>query len=167
MSVNGTATERKTKSPSESKVEWFKAVQKGDINVNNGLFGGALVGWMDEVAGITAIRHCGRTVTTAAIDNLTFKKGLVLGDLVVIEAKVTYVGNTSLEVRVDVYKEDVDKGKRYPVNRAFFTEVCIDDEGKPMKIPYDLRIETVSEQADYEGAKKRIAYRKQRMNEGF
>lgn len=167
MSVIETLQERKTKTPSESKVEWFKAVQKGDININNGLFGGRLLSWMDEVAGIAAIRHCGRTVTTAAIDNLTFKKGLILGDLVVIEAKVTYVGNTSLEVRVDVYKEDVEKGKRYSVNRAFFTEVCIDDHGRPTRIPYALRIETLSEQADYEGAKKRIACRKERMKEGF
>lgn len=117
MSVIETLQERKTKTPSESKVEWFKAVQKGD--------------------------------------------------LVVIEAKVTYVGNTSLEVRVDVYKEDVEKGKRYSVNRAFFTEVCIDDHGRPTRIPYALRIETLSEQADYEGAKKRIACRKERMKEGF
>ncbi|MCR5602720.1 MAG: acyl-CoA thioesterase [Lachnospiraceae bacterium] len=167
MSVSETTQERKSKSPEDSKVEWFKAVQKGDININNGLFGGALLSWMDEVAGIAAIRHCGRTVTTAAIDNLTFKKRLVLGDLVVIEAKVTYVGNTSLEVRVDVYKEDIAKSVRYPVNRAFFTEVCIDDQGRPMRIPYDLRIETLSERADHEGAKKRIAYRKQRMKEGF
>ncbi|MCR5420360.1 MAG: acyl-CoA thioesterase [Lachnospiraceae bacterium] len=159
--------ERKSKSPSESRVESFKAVQNGDINVNKSLFGGNLLAWMDEAAGIAAIRHCGMTVTTAAIDNLQFKKSLHLGDLVVIEARVTYVGNTSLEVRVDVYKEDIEEAKRYPVNRAFFTEVCIDKEGKPVRIPYDLKVETEGEKADHEGAKRRIEYRKQRRIEGF
>ncbi len=155
------------KTPSESKVEWFKVIQTEDINASDRLFGGRLLAWMDEVAGIAAIRHSGHNVTTAAIDSLRFKKGLYLGDLVVIESRVTYVGNTSMEVRVDVYREDVSTSLRYPVNRAFFTEVCIDENGNPVKVPFELKIESENERADWEGAKLRIKNRKERNLQGF
>lgn len=152
---------------SDSKVEWLKTVQFEDINPNHNLFGGHLLAWMDEVAGICAIRHAGIYVTTAAIDNLQFKKSLVLGDLIVIEAKITNVGNTSMEVRVDVYKEELDTARRTPVNRAYFTEVCIDENGRPKKVPYGLIIESENEKAEYEGAMKRKQLRAQRAAEGF
>ncbi len=152
---------------SDSKVEWLKCVQYEDINPSRRLFGGRLMSWMDEVAGIAAIRHAGMTVTTAAVDNLQFKKGVGLGDIIVIEAKVTYVGNTSMEVRVDVYCEEKQTGNRYSVNRAYFTEVCVDDEGRPTKVPCGLIVESDSEKAEWEGAQKRRELRKQRRIEGF
>lgn len=159
--------EQQKKRVSDSKVEWLKCVQYEDINPSRRLFGGRLMSWMDEVAGIAAIRHAGMTVTTAAVDNLQFKKGVGLGEILVIEAKVTYVGNTSMEVRVDVYCEEKQTGNRYPVNRAYFTEVCVDDEGIPVKVPYGLSIESDSEKAEWEGAQKRRELRKQRRVEGF
>ncbi len=159
--------EQQKKRVSDSKVEWLKCVQYEDINPSRRLFGGRLMSWMDEVAGIAAIRHAGMTVTTAAVDNLQFKKGVGLGEILVIEAKVTYVGNTSMEVRVDVYCEEKQTGNRYPVNRAYFTEVCVDDEGIPVKVPYGLSIESDSEKAEWEGAQRRRELRKQRRVEGF
>lgn len=151
----------------DSRVEWHKIVKNEDINPIQSLFGGRLLCWMDEIAGITAIRHAGRHVTTAAIDNLQFKKRVLLGDIIVIIAKVTYVGNTSMEVRVDVFREDPGTGERHSVNRAYFTEVCIDEDGKPIKVPFGLELQNEAERADWEGAKKRIENRKLRGQEGF
>ena len=156
-----------TKKISDSKVEWYKVVQQEDINPAGNLFGGRLLQWIDEVAGIAAIRHSGLLVTTAAIDKLQFKKSAKLGDIIVIEARVTYVGNSSIEVRVDVYREDPTDGKRYPINRAFFTEVCIDEEGRPTKCPFGLELVNENERAEYEGARKRIENRMLRRLEGF
>ena len=95
----------------DSRTEWMKCIQYEDINGNDRLFGGRLMSWMDEVAGIAATRHCGGFVTTAAVDNLQFKAGCFLNDIIVIRAKLTYVGRTSMEVRVDVYIEDRDSSK--------------------------------------------------------
>jgi len=106
-------------------------------------------------------------VTTAAVDNLQFKRPASLGEIVVMIAKVTYVGHTSVEVRVDTYVEDVESGIRRPINRAYLTEVCIDENGSPVPVEYGLVPETPGEEAEYEGAKKRIELRRKRRQEGF
>ena len=111
-----------------------------------------LVSWIDEVAGTAAIRHCGCRVTTAAIDNLQFKRGGFLGEMIVIIGRLTYVGNTSMEVRVDSYVEDLD-GMRHLLNRAF-TEVAIDENGKPIHIENKLVLSNDVEREEWEEQKK-------------
>ena len=66
------------------------------INHYGRLFGGQLLKWIDELAGIVAIRHCGATVTTAAIDNLQFQAPAYSGDMIVLQGRVTYVGRSSM-----------------------------------------------------------------------
>ena len=158
---------RGDKTTADSQNEWIRNISYEDINGEGPLFGGRLMEWIDEVAGVCAIRHCQSYVTTAAVDNLVFKHGAVLNDILVIVAKVTYVGNTSLEVRVDTYVEDVKSGLRSPINRAYVTEVSIDDEGHPQTVPFGLTLSGPGEEAEWEAAKKRIALRKQRRLEGF
>ncbi len=155
------------RTPSESVVETTKSLKYEDINGYGRLFGGRLMEWIDETAGLAAVRHCCNMVTTAAVDNLQFKAGAGLGDIIVIIARVTYVGHTSVEVRVDTYVEDVETGTRRPINRAFLTEVCVDADGRPVPVRYGLMPQTEGEKADYEGAQRRIALRRQRREEGF
>ena len=81
------------KTVEESRTEWLKCIQYEDINGNGRLFGGRLMEWMDEVAGIAATRHCGGCVTTAAIDNLQFKKGAFINDIIVIRARKNLYGS--------------------------------------------------------------------------
>ncbi len=151
----------------DSEGEILKCIQYCDINPSGNLFGGALMAWMDEIAGVVAIRHAGKMVTTAAVDNLQFKKSVHLGDILVLRARVTCVGNTSMEVRVDVYREEPSTGLRYVVNRAYFTEVCVDEDGRPAKVPYGLELEGPCEQAEWEAAMKRKEMRKARRQEGY
>lgn len=156
------------KTPAESVEVRSKSVMYADINGYGRLFGGRLMEWIDEVAGLAAVRHCRHMVTTtAAVDNLQFKRAATLGEIVVLIAKVTYVGHTSVEVRVDTYVEDVESGVRRPINRAYLTEVCIDENGRPVPVEYGLTPETPGEEAEYEGAKRRIALRKTRRQEGY
>lgn len=135
------------------------------INGINRLFGGRLLEWIDEVAGLTAKRHCGRDATTVAIDNLHFKSGVYLNDLLVIVGKVTYVGHTSLEVRVDSYIEKRD-GTRHPINRAYFVMVCMGDDDRPTAVPR-LILEDDGERMEWENAEKRRELRLLRKKEGF
>lgn len=150
----------------ESKTEQLHLLRYEDINGENRLFGGKLVSWIDEVGGIVAKRHAGIRVTTASIDNLRFKEPAHLDDLIVIIGYVTYVGNTSMEVRVDTYLEEKN-GTRRSINRAYLSLVGLDDNGQPCQIPYGIRIETEAQKGDYEGALKRIALRKARQKEGY
>jgi len=121
--------------------------------------------WMDELAGVVSIRHSNHMVTTAAIDNLNFKEGVHLGDMVVLVGKITYVGRTSMEVRIDAYREDLD-GLRKCINRAYFIMVAIDDDERPTEVP-GLILNTEAEKAEWESGQRRYELRKTRKIEGF
>ncbi len=155
------------KNVEDSVTEWTRVVKYGDINSEGRLFGGQLMSWIDEVAGTVALRHSGNPVATAAVDNMQFKQGAVLGDVLVMIGKLTHVGRTSMEVRVDTYVEDIQTGMRHVLNRAYFTEVCIDNDGTPCIVPYGMNVRTENEKAEWEGAIKRRELRKQRRMEGF
>ena len=156
---------RPTKSVAESRTEQSHLIMPRDANSYNRLFGGQLMEWIDIVAGIVARRHSETNITTASIDNLQFKAPAHLGDLVVLKGQVTYVGNTSMEVRVQTYVEDLH-GMRKLINRAYLVMVALDDEERPVQVPQIIP-ETMEEQYEYECAVKRNALRKQRRIESL
>ena len=113
-----------------------------------------------------AMRHTGRkTVTTVAIDNLTFKAAAYNNDLIVLVGYVTYTGRTSIEVRVDTYVEHAD-GMRTPINRAHIVLVALDDEGHPTEVP-QLLLENDIQKEEFLMGEKRKALRLERQKSGF
>jgi acyl-CoA hydrolase len=155
----------KEKKVADSLTEQQYLICPAHINHYGRLFGGQLLKWIDELAGMVAIRHCGTTVTTAAIDNLQFQAPAYTGDMIVLRGCVTYVGRSSMEVRVDTYREALD-GSREMINRAYIDMVAIDCKGRPIEVPR-LLPETEEEQREYEAAQRRKQLRKQRRQEGF
>ena len=121
------------------------------------LFGGQIMAWIDIVGAVAARRYTQRAVTTVCIDNLNFLNPAYLNDTVVQEATVTWTGNTSLEVRVDSYVEQLD-GARKRVNRAYVVFVALDDEDKPAPVPPFTPV-TEEERAEYAAAEQRRAIR--------
>lgn len=150
---------------SDSITEQVQIIMPSHINGSDRLFGGQLVEWIDVVAAVVARRHCGRNVTTAAIDNLQFKAGAFINNTLVLVGRITYVGKTSMEVRVDTYVEDL-LGIRKVVNRAYLVLVALDEEDQPTEVP-KLILETESERAEWEAGKKRHALRHRRRKEGY
>ena len=156
---------REKKHVEDSRTENTYLIMPKHINGYGRLFGGILMQWIDEVAGIVAHRHAGSILTTACVDNLNFKAVAYLGDTVVLIGRMTYVGKTSMEVRVDTYAEDAD-GTRRMINRAYEVLVAIDQEDRKLEVP-GLIVETESEKAEWIGGEKRYALRRQRRKEGF
>ena len=149
----------------ESRVETVHMVRPNHLNAAGRLFGGILMQWLDDVAGLVAKRHTRSNIITASVDNLRFIQGAYQKDVMVIIGKATYVGNTSMEVRVDTYVENMD-GMRRPINRAYFTMVALDGNDKPKRVPR-LILESEEEKAEWEAAKKRREMRIKRKEEGF
>ena len=114
------------KTVQDSRVETMHLVRNKHLNGAGRLFGGILMQWMDEVAAIVAMRHAGGACITASVDNLQFIQGAHQGDMVVLIGRITYVGTSSMEVRVDGYVEGMD-GMRKIINRAYFTMVALDN----------------------------------------
>ena len=149
----------------DSRVETVHMVRPNHLNAAGRLFGGILMQWLDDVAGLVAKRHTRSNIITASVDNLRFIQGAYQKDVIVIIGKATYVGNTSMEVRVDTYVENMD-GMRRPINRAYFTMVALDENDKPKRVPR-LILESEEEKAEWEAAKKRREMRIKRKGEGF
>ncbi|HWT75826.1 MAG TPA: acyl-CoA thioesterase [Mobilitalea sp.] len=150
---------------SDSLTEQVQILMPTHINGSDRLFGGQLVEWIDVVAAVVARRHSGCNVTTAAIDNLQFKAGAFINNTLVLIGRITYVGKTSMEVRVDTYVEDLI-GIRKVVNRAYLVMVALDKADNPTEVP-QLIIETESERAEWEAGKKRHTLRNKRRKEGY
>ena len=144
----------------DSYTEQVQIIMPQHVNGAQRLFGGQLMAWIDVVAGVAARRHSGRTVTTASVDERSFLNPANLDDMVVLAARVTYVGRTSMEVRVDTYVERPD-GRRDPVNRAYLVLVALDESGKPTEVP-DLAVETEEERAEWADGERRRLLRKER-----
>lgn len=156
---------RRMKRVSDSLTEQSHLLFPRDLNANGRLFGGRLLEWIDETAGIVAKRHAECNVVTVAIDNMYFKEGVTEADTIYMKGYLTYVGRSSMEVRIDTYAEKLN-GIRKMINRAFFVMVGTDKNQYPIEVP-GLIVEGVTEQIEWEMAKRRQQLRKERMKEGF
>ncbi|MBP1757317.1 MAG: hypothetical protein H6Q62_173 [Firmicutes bacterium] len=108
-------------------------VMVSHVNGAHRLFGGQLMEWIDVVAAVEARRHAFSDVTTAAVDALEFLAPVMLNDTLVLQAEVTWTGKTSIEVRVETYREHLT-GEQALVNRAYLLFVAVDDQGKPRQV---------------------------------
>lgn len=157
----------KIKRIADSYTEQVYVIRSSQINGYGRLFGGQLMQWIDETAGVVARRHCEGTVTTAAIDTLNFKGPAYQNDMLVLVGRITYIGRSSMEIRIDTYIE-APNGLRRSINRAYVVMVAIDENGVSVAVPgleYDTL--SVAEKAEWANGKKRYELRKKRKQEGF
>lgn len=145
---------RKQKPVSESFVRMTELVLPNDTNTLNNLMGGRMMHLMDIAAAISAQRHSNRIVVTASVDNVSFREGIKLGNVVTLEAKVTRSFSSSMEVHIDVWSEDIPSGTKVKSNEAFFTFVAVDQSGRPIDVPEAVP-ETAEEISLYDGALRR------------
>lgn len=156
-------TELAPKRISDSMTEQVQILMPEQLNGYKRLFGGKLMEWIDVLAAVVARRHCCKNVTTACIDSLEFKEPAFVNDTLVLKGRVTYVGRTSMEIKVDTFVESLD-GSRRLINTAFFVMVALDDNNRPTAVP-QLILETDEEKHGYEAGKRRAAERKQRIKQ--
>lgn len=112
----------------------FKAVFPNTTNHYDTLFGGTAMQYMDEVAFITATRFSRQKMVTVSSDKIDFKKPIPHGTIIELIGKVTYLGTTSLKVRVDIFIEKMYDNSREKAITGEFTFVAIGDDKKAVKI---------------------------------
>lgn len=142
------------KKPSQSLIVMTELVLPNDTNLFENLMGGRLMYWMDIAAALSGSKHCGSPVVTASVDNISFTNPIKLGNVVHIEAKVTRAFNTSIEIFIKVWGEDIIQQNRYSSNEAYYTFVALDPNGKPRPVP-KIEPETEHEIELYNGALQR------------
>ena len=145
----------------DSRTEQIQILMPEHINGAGRLFGGKLVEWIDVVAGVVARRHSGCEVTTASVDQLEFQAPAFVNDTIAMEGRITHVGRTSMEVRVDTFVESLG-GERRQVNRAYLVMVALEPKThKPTPVP-SLLLETEEDFAEWEAGNLRAKARKAR-----
>ena len=142
------------KHPSASVCRMNELVLPNDTNALGNMMGGRLLHLMDVCAGIAAMRHSNRTVVTASVDNVDFRSAIKLGEVVLLEAVVNRAFTTSMEVEINVWAEDTTTAERRVCNRAFYTFVAVDQNGRPIPVPA-LEPETDEERERYDAAARR------------
>lgn len=123
------------KPASDSRVIMTELVLPNDTNQLGNLLGGRLMHWIDIAAALAAQRHSGKVCVTASVDEISFHEPIKLGHVVHITAILTRAFRTSMEIAVNVEREDPLHGSRTHTSSAFLTFVAIDQYGKPLPAP--------------------------------
>ena len=137
---------------SHSRGEMTTFVMPHMQNVLGDLFGGELMALVDQAAAVAAIRHAGGPAVTKSIDRLDFHHPIPVGSLVTCLATVDFVGNSSMDITVEVFSEQVETGLRQHTHTAHVVFVAIDMDGKPKRVPR-LVAETDDERARFDKAR--------------
>ena len=135
----------------QSRCTMTELVLPNDTNGLGNLMGGRLLYWMDVCAAISAQRHTNRVCVTAAVDSVEFTSAIHQGEVVVLESQVNRTFRTSMEVELNVWAENPRMQTRRKCNRAFYTFVMVDEEGRPTPAP-PIIPETEEEKENYNHA---------------
>ena len=146
------------RSQAHGRTQMTEYVLPPHANAMGNIFGGQVMAWVDLCAAICAQRHSGRMAVTAFVDDLKFQQPVRVGDVLVLEAVVTAVFRTSMEIGVTVQGEDAKSGRRWPCVDARLTFVAIDDAGTPTDVPA-LLCDTPALRASQEAGQARRAAR--------
>ena len=121
--------------PSDSYTEMVQVVLPNDANPLGYILGGTVMHLIDIAGAIACHRHTRSLLVTAAVDGLQFLHSIKVGDLIILQARVTAAWKTSLEVEVDVFSEETLTGLRRRTSRAYLTFVAINQDGGRHAIP--------------------------------
>ena len=146
------------KTSNASRISIAQLMHPEHANILGNVHGGWIMKLVDEAGALACMRHAQKRVVTVAVDSMVFREPIKIGDLVTLNAEVTYTGRTSMEAEVQVIAEDPITGERTHTNTAYLVYVALDDEGRPTTVPA-LIVETEEEKQRMEQAKKRQAHR--------
>ncbi|HET57986.1 MAG TPA: hypothetical protein ENN35_06040 [Deltaproteobacteria bacterium] len=124
--------------------------------------GGELMKMMDNAAGVAAARHSHTNVVTVLVNDIHFIHPVMVGSLVLINAHITYVRRSSMEVRVEVETEHISEEKRVKALTAYYTMVAVDEQGRPVEVP-PLTVYTEEEIRLFKEGQERYEARKQQQ----
>lgn len=151
----------KIKTPRASHITLAQLMQPAQANNLGNVHGGWIMKLVDEAGALACMKHAQTRVVTVAVDSMTFREPIKLGDLVTLNAEVTYTGRTSMEAEVQVTAQNPITGERTHTNTAYLVYVALDENEKPMAVP-SLVAET---DEDAERMKQAEARQKRRISQ--
>ena len=150
------------KNAEESKAEMTVRMFPSDANPAGNVFGGEILKQIDLIAGLVAQRHCRKNAVTASIDRVNFLKPVLVGNALIMNARLNYVSHSSMEIEVRVESENLMNGNKILTNTAFVTSVALDDFGKPASVPPLLLVTDDDKKRFAEGEQRMLQRKKER-----
>ena len=147
-------SEPESKPVSASRITLSQLMHLEHANLLGNVHGGWIMKLVDEAGALSCLRHALGKVVTVAIDSMSFREPIRIGDLIILNAEVSYVGRTSMESEVHVIAENPITGERTYTNTAYLVYVALDDMGRPTSVPA-LHAETEEEKRRMEKAQQR------------
>jgi len=154
------------KTVSASRTSLAQLMQPEHANNNGNVHGGWIMKLVDEAGALACMRHAQHRVVTVEVDSFTFRHPIRIGDLVILNAEVSYVGRTSMEAEIQVVAENPVTGLRVHTNTAYVVYVALNENGQPVSVP-PLITETEEQRKRFEAGVKRQTYRKTRRAESI
>jgi acyl-CoA hydrolase/bacterioferritin (cytochrome b1) len=145
-----------------SMVEMARVMQPEQANSAGFIHGGELMKIMDDAAAVVAARHSGTSVVTGSVEDIKFLRPVRIGDLLIVQGRITFTSHTSMEVLVEVDAEGIfseNSRRRTPVLSALFVMVAVDPSGKAVPAP-PLIYSTEEEEKLFEEGRARYEARK-------
>lgn len=142
------------KSVSESATTLSVVMMPQDANHYGNVHGGTILKLLDEAAYATATRHSHSNVVVASVERMDFCAPVHVGDIIILDARLVYVGRSSMDVKVEVVTEKLKTGERLYVGTAYVALVALDARGKPKSAP-KLTVKTREEKKEMWEAQKR------------
>lgn len=142
------------KTAQSSYAQMMEIVLPNDTNTIMNLRGGKILHWMDICSAVSAGRHAESVVVTVTVDQVSFENPIKMGDVVTIKSKVTRAFNTSMEVKIEVWAENLPTKNTYKCNAAYYSFVALDSNGKPKKVE-PIITETEEEKLEFDSAQQR------------
>ncbi len=146
------------KSPEESKAEMTVRMFPSEANPAGNVFGGEILRHIDLIAGLVAQRHSRTNAVTASIDRVNFLRPVFVGNALILNARLTYVHRSSMEIAITVEAEDLMTGKRTLTNTAYVTSVALGSDGKTVEVP-PLKLETEEDKRKFAEGEQRMLQR--------
>lgn len=138
----------------ETALTLTQFMQPAHSNSLGNVHGGVILKLCDECGGIIASRHARRPAVTVTVDSVTFHQPVLLGRLVFVHGRITWVGRTSIEVELRVDAENLLTGERTHTNSAYFVYVALDEARRPAPVP-PLKPESEEERQRFEAGRQR------------
>lgn len=137
-----------------SRITISQLMHPEHANLLGNVHGGWIMKLVDEAGALACMRHAQRKVVTVAIDSMVFRQPIRIGDLIILNAEVSYAGRTSMEAEVHVIAENPVTGEQTYTNTAYLVYVALDDDGRPTSVP-PLQVETEDEKRRMAKAEER------------
>jgi uncharacterized protein (TIGR00369 family) len=141
-----------------SHITIAQLMQPEHANPSGYVHGGWIMKLVDEAGALACMRHAQKRVVTVAVDSMVFREPIKIGDLIILNAEVTYTGRSSMEAEVHVIAENPVTGERVHTNTAYVVYVALDADSRPTIVP-PLKLETAEDEQHMEEAIKRQNYR--------